>query len=162
VINLANLVENDLWIIGSKQKREAVLDFIGNKDAKDDAEKLFDFNKVSPYPQKFRDLDLKYPLSSKDGYNNGGYEWCIKNWGTGKNVFNVWVNKQTKSIFLTFDTAWHPPIPIIFTLSKKFPEVEFKIKFYEASLGFKGHYIFHKGIVMSEGYTENYRGGRGG
>ena len=54
-----------------------------------------DFDKYIPYPKEFTDKDkqasknrvekqttINGKLDTTDGYNSGGYEWCIQNWGT--------------------------------------------------------------------------------
>ena len=48
-----------------------------------------DFNIFIPYPENWRKLDKaaekarkKGEYNVRDGYNNGGYQWCIANWGT--------------------------------------------------------------------------------
>src|SRR5262249_40688206 len=60
-----------------------------------------DFNAFLPYPERFlaldkaaeeweerkrNDPDLDYRDRPKDGFNQGGYEWCIANWCTKWNA----------------------------------------------------------------------------
>lgn len=51
--------------------------------------KPLETNKFIPYPRKFRILDRaaakvlkRTGKHTSDGFNQGGYEWCCKNWGT--------------------------------------------------------------------------------
>ena len=64
-------------------------------------ENSFDFNLFVPYPKEFKDADneakrvydelvkeagdpyrIDWSKVPADGFNKGGYEWCIVNWGT--------------------------------------------------------------------------------
>src|SRR5882762_2500780 len=118
---MANRCENDLWVAGDSKDIKKLLEHI--KGNCEEAEILFDFNKLIPYPQKFRDVDkaaAKEQDESKrppDGFNSGGYQWCIENWGTMWNPY--WVemgeiseNGENSSVTIKFATAWSPPNPI--------------------------------------------------
>lgn len=39
-----------------------------------------DFNKIIPYPKEYADRDKN--SDRWEGFNNGGYNWCVQNWGT--------------------------------------------------------------------------------
>lgn len=128
-----------------KEKAEAwvkVLNFMKTKD------RDFDFSALIPYPEKWAKLDkahheaeealLKLPQEQrdwrtvpKDGYNQGGYEWCIKNWGTKWNAYTLSINWDE----ITFQTAWSYPTPIYEALSKKFPETIFEVEYADDDFG---------------------------
>lgn len=114
---MPNWCENDLTITGSAEDVEKVLAFIQTPASDDKDERIFDFNKVIPYPDNFKELDAKaaeyqeeaanaisgenlrsirekYGMEPdevffKDGYNSGGYEWCKDNWGTKWHACNA-------------------------------------------------------------------------
>ena len=136
---MPNWCENDLYITGPKKRVQEALELIGATREKPE----FDFNSLIPYPKRFKDLDdlaaaarEKDPKdwSVKDGFNQGGYEWCIANWGT------KWSSNGFKKVgrHWTFDTAWAPPIPVVKALIRQFQDLNFKLNFFECGCAFKG------------------------
>lgn len=115
-----------------------------------------DFNKFIPYPKKFADLDKKArekPLGTiKNGYNSGGYEWCIKNWGTKWNACGVVTANSiiNNILYYSFDTAWSPPFPVILEMSKKFPSLHFTLKYLEIGVGSKGVFEVKNGKIIKD------------
>ncbi len=114
---------------------------------------VLDFNKLLPYPKEFEEADkayaeaeakgVEYDKRPKDGFNNGGYEWCRNNWGTKWNSSNACISdeKFTKKdgyLEYTFDTAWSPPIELFTKISESFPTLEFDLTYKEEGNGFKG------------------------
>lgn len=109
--------------------------------------KIFDFNNLIPYPQEFRERDddaevlskeafLEKYGDNKNGYNNGGYEWCLEHWETKWGPSNVlWVPQHHT---FHFDTAWGPAIPIVSELHKRFPEISIYYEYYENGSAFIG------------------------
>lgn len=75
-----------------------------------------------------------------DGYNVGGYNWCIENWGT------KWEAMQPQGVigkfklWFTFDTAWSPPIPIVDALKKQYPSLHFTLTYQLEEEGRKKFY----------------------
>ena len=51
--------------------------------------------------------------SPKDGFNQGGYEWCLANWGTKWGFCDVTVSKNKGEYNYSFCTAWSPINPVI-------------------------------------------------
>lgn len=126
-----------------------------------------------PYPKKFSDADKAAEIARKenpknwgkikDGYNNGGYEWCIKNWGTKWGMYDFSEVKSTKtSSVVSFSSAWSPPMPVILKMSEMFPSLTFMLRYYECGAGYKGMYECKGGEVLNESYSDKYRGPRGG
>lgn len=143
---------------------------------------LFEANKIIPYPEKYRkadeesaEFDKKLRDSNlteeerknlwvkrpKDGFNDGGYEWCINNWGTKWGLCDVIRQERPRSLFYTFRCAWSPPLPIIEKASEKFPELIFQIKFFECGAGYKGNFKYSNGKIIKR-EENDYHGGRGG
>ena len=100
---MPNWCENKLVIAGPENDIVAMLEAFRGQDSADEETCLFDFNKIVPYPKHLAELDERaleqrrelerLPKAQqaeyiakhgwpKDGYSQGGYEWCIKNWGT--------------------------------------------------------------------------------
>ena len=100
-------------------------------------------------------------MKAETGYTSW-YEWCCNSWGTKWNSSEGVRDDQRTRICLTFDTAWSPPMPIVDGLSEMYPKTKFSLRYYEAGMGFKGHYAMKGGGVVAKQYTEGYRGGRGG
>ena len=145
-------------------------------------ETAFDFQRIIPYPWHYRRQDeavhrLREELDGlsnderiakleelggwpKDGYNSGGYDWCIGNWGVKWPVADLCVeSKSVTRIKLTFDTPWGPPLPVIARLSE-FPthSVEFDLRYYEAGMAFQGRFVARAGEEI-ENTSWDYRGG---
>ena len=115
---------------------------------------IFDFNNFVPYPDAFREKDEanKKDSSVQDGYNDGGYEWCIKNYGTKwkANSPTISTNYLSKcQLLYFFDTAWSPSIPITKKASELFPELIFEHRYSEEGIGIKGKIIFNNGVEVS-------------
>lgn len=113
---------------------------------------IFDFNQFVPYPKKFADLDIAawkrrkeieaMPAEAqknipwpKDGFNQGGYEWCCENWGTKWNAGEVSraIGKAEGYKFKLeatyyFKTAWATPRPVIVAASTKYPKLAFLVQ----------------------------------
>jgi hypothetical protein len=119
---------------------------------KDHKRNPLDFNNFIPYPENFKQRDddaqvlskeemaAKYGVDkrgfSQDGYNAGGYEWCIENWGSKWNASTtVWVGEHDT---MYFDTPWGPVHPIISEIHKRFPEISIHYEYYERGAQFMG------------------------
>lgn len=129
-------------------------------------------NRYIPYPQSFKDLDKKAEESRnngvhiKDGFNSGGYEWCVKNWGTKWGIYSAalckerYNGKKSKAAY-AFDSAWSPAIPVIMAMSVRYPDLRFKLRYYERGQGYKGIYEVKAGQVLKN-ESSSYSGNRGG
>lgn len=147
----------------------------------------FSYDSIIPYPRVFRERDIEveklrqeynkkykeakekggllpdYP-KEKDGYNQGGYEWCCDNWGTKWDTYDLKVNIDNLEygyINYTFQSAWNPPLPVIYAASLKFPHLKFMLEYWEAGAGFQGTYIVKNGEVKVNDRF-NYYGKKGG
>jgi len=104
------------------------------------------------------------PPGLSDGYNSGGYEWCVENWGTKWGACQAKLSKdeyEKGCLLYQFDTAWSPPLPIILAMSQRFPKLKFTLRYYECGAGFKGTYQVTVGQVLRD-ESGNYQGHRGG
>lgn len=182
---MPNHCENDLWVHGSLKEQERFIAFAesnlcNGKPSKNISE--LNFETILPYPQKYLEIDNEYNKNQamlkdmteaqrtdwikiygypKDGYNSGGYDWCVHTWGTKWNAYEIVRKIRTRSVFYTFQTAWSPPSPVILAFSKAFPELLFTLKYYEQGVGYKGREIYQAGeCLVLEG--SSYKGSRGG
>lgn len=130
---------------------------------------------VIPYPAHLKALDEaaaawdKFPQPKdwkdrpKDGFNQGGYEWCVSNWGTKWGTYDGAGITRMKSGFKTsFNSAWSPPHPVLAKLAAMYPDLEIVAKSYEMGAGYKCD-VRWKGGKIVRNITDNaYRGSRGG
>lgn len=118
----------------------------------------FDFNVLARYPEHWDALDKawheafeKLPRQSMnqlpaDGYNHGGYDWCIENWGTKWNAYDISYGWDD----VYFDTAWSTPRPIWVELSKRFPALEIVIEYADEDIGHNcGILVYKDGVLLS-------------
>lgn len=150
---MPNHVEGLIQIIGKEQDLKDLKEFVKEGDSAISA------NRVIPYPEKFKEMDdahharygywnshtpeqqeqsvkdMKNGTYIKDGFNSGGYEWCVENWGTKWGFYNTTVSDIQKmhdgKFILEYhvQTAWAPAIPVIVALSEQFPNVTIKYWF---------------------------------
>lgn len=145
---MPNWCSNDLFVYGPE--REAILEFIAGSTKLNNGESrelLFDFAKVIP--------------ETHDGKGESWYNWRLQNWGTKWNASDTVITRHKRSVKITFETAWSPPIPILHALAEKFPNNTFCLRFYEMGMAFKGH-LKLKGETVLEKSEGKYNGTRGG
>lgn len=121
-------------------------------------ESPFDFNVLFPYPERLEALDIqrqeleeagtKWSDLPKDGYNQGGYEWCIENWGTKWNAFDISIESEK----ILFNTAWATPMPIWNEIARRIPAgVQMVVEYADEDKGANcGILIFQHGELLSE------------
>jgi hypothetical protein len=173
---MPNHVENDLYIRGPKKDIEAFFEAVRGKTDQYGTTEI-DADKLIPYPKRFADADKaardfreanpKAPWSEgpQDGYNQGGYEWCVSNWGTKWGFYDfspIRFGKNGDRAKVSFQTAWSPAFPLFNAMAKKFPTLTFTVRYFERGMGFKGLYKVKGDEVLADECSENYRGNRGG
>ena len=172
---MPNWCENDLRVEGPKEVLEEFLRFAAG-------ESRFDFNRFIPYPEEFRRRDeiaaawdrkhetqpYDWRLRPKDGFNSGGYEWCVRHWGTKWPACRVEVegpvtgdDGTTLEVTYHFDTAWSPPKPVIERAAKLYPALRFELSYFERGAQFHGRLCCSGGEVESD-ESGPYFGNRGG
>lgn len=139
--------------MGTEEDVNAVMEFVN------DGEDIISANKVIPYPDNFKKMDEEHYARyghwgkqtpeqianvkqdtengtyTKDGYNRGGYDWCVDNWGTKWGFYDATVSEiqqmhDGKFILEYYvQTAWAPALPVMIALSEKFPNVVIKYYF---------------------------------
>lgn len=161
---MPNWVDTDLTVTGSEEDLTAFSRYsagpAGVPEEGETVTSLLSADKYLPYPDKFKHKALC--PTCKDGYNEGGYEWVNKNWGTKWGFVEVSLvsTTRTRSVY-HYRTAWSPATPVILAMSKKFPKLTFRMSGYDRGAAFQVHQTFRGGIITSE-EVRGYRGGRGG
>jgi len=159
---MPNWCSCDLIIKGPKNIREHFEAYAKDPENKN---KLLDMAQFVPYPETFKQKDIaaKEDPALKDGYNDGGYYWCLQHWGTKWNFGPETELKKTKTAHIyTFDTAWSPPTPVIFAMSERYPHLTFTLKYYEQGCGFSGSMELKNASIIKQSTNNDYKGGRGG
>lgn len=164
---MPNHCSQDLFIYGPEDSLKVFMEFAKEGD------NTLSANKFIPYPEEYRLMDEAAAIarknkdwSVKDGFNSGGYEWCIENWGTKWGIYNAdltnqkFAGKRSRLNYI-FNSAWSPAIPVIKAMSERYPELLFKLKYYESGAGYKGVYEVQDGNVIKDEESK-YRGMRGG
>ena len=135
-----------------------------------------------PYPKKFVERDERAKYSNEiffklpralrenlwdigghisDGFNSGGYEWCLTHWGTKWGICRPTLVEEFDNLFYEFECAWSPCEPIIEEMGRQFPSLEFDLRYFEAGCAYNGILRIENGeVTMKE--TGNYYGNRGG
>lgn len=168
---MPNHVDHDCTILGPERDVQDLCEFYLDDRGAPEADALI------PYPEEFRiadDLVEQWRENGrvgpppKDGYNQGGYEWCVENWGSKWGPYNgrgVTANpikrKGQRKVTLRFFTAWAPAIPVYAALAQRFPRCTLRVWYYEAGSGFKGKLIYKNGNCLLD-WQGDYRGRRGG
>lgn len=183
---MPNHCENDLIVTGGAAELADFIAAVG-KPGKHGSEQLLSFHAVIPYPAEYSCKDdqtaawdeaarkirararngevvaeLDWTKRPKDGYNDGGYEWCIKNWGTKWDAYELKETGRTPERWaISFDMAWSPPNPVIEELGRRFPTLRLEMRSYEMGCAFQQRLIVDNGVVIECDVTD-YFGSRGG
>lgn len=169
---MPNHCSQDLFVSGPVDQLEEFIEF--SKDSDEQGNKSLSHNKYIPYPQHFKEMDRvaeearkrgdNWSKIPKDGFNSGGYEWCCEHWGTKWGIYSdqLEYKKPTGKAKYTFESAWSPASKIILAMSKRFPKLNFVLKYYERGAAYKGIYEVKGGQVIRDVLDRNYRGNRGG
>ncbi len=162
---MPNYCENDLSVEGPKPLMEKFLIFAAG-------ESPFDFNRIIPDPEKFRRQDeiaeawdrehlgrpdYDWRARPKDGFNSGGYEWCVEHWGTKCPTPRVEVegpvtghDGKTLQVVFRFDTALSPPRQVIEKAAQLYPALRFELRYFECSRCFDGLFCWRDGNLQTD------------
>jgi hypothetical protein len=170
-----------LTVEGPADKVTAFLEHA--KGTPDGEETPFDFNRFIPYPEKWEQMDREreafydrfnsltpaeretVPIPP-DGFNSGGYDWCVENWGTKWNACRVQIGQRSEwdrevSQDLHFETAWSPPEPVIKRAAEMFPDLTLTLRYFECGCAYNGMLRCEGGEVTFD-ESGPYFGNRGG
>jgi hypothetical protein len=87
-------------------------------------------------------LSRFYPMPSKitleASANPKWYSWRCDNWGTKWDVTIDGENSSDCEVFLSFDSAWAPPLAWLKVVAEQYPSLEFSMSFEESGMCFAG------------------------
>lgn len=125
-----------------------------------------EFNELPKEEQQKRYKEGNTPDEIKDGFNSGGFDWCVEHWGTKWGLCDVEITDEStyneeRTVDFEFKTAWRPPTPVIKKMGEMFPKLSFTLRYFEMGMEFNGI------LEMENGETEreeeaSYFGHRGG
>ncbi len=117
---MPNWVDNTLIVSGDPKCSGQFVKFVSSEES------CFDFNKILPYPDSYQELDN---ISPDAGYNAGGHDWFMDNWGTKLPADEVECNViDQHHINYIFITGWSPPTGIIKHLALQYPDLSFNLE----------------------------------
>ena len=173
---MPNYCENDLAVEGPKEVIEEFLKFAAG-------ESPFDFNRFIPYPEEFRRLDeiteawdrehavrsdYDWHARPKDGFNSGGCEWRVENWGTKWQPSPIKVegpvtddDGKTLRVVFHFNTPESPSTAVIKKAAERYPALRFELQYFECVCEFEGLFCCSRGKVEPD-ESDEYVGDRGG
>lgn len=170
---MPNHVEHDMSVRGPAEDLRAFETFA------QEGERLLSANKFIPYPEAYARPDAEREAWWKldktnrgpmppDGFNAGGYEWCVDNWGTKWGIYQsqkiTHANRMgtvVGDLGYSFQSAWSPALKVIEAMSRRFPSLRFKVRYYEMGCQFQGHFVVKNGVIQTNERLE-YNGERGG
>jgi len=193
---MPNWCENDLRITGSKKELKRFKAFakgteedellscekfipypdkfkkqdeLANKNGKLRQDLIDKLIKKGTPEDKAREKAFKDFPAIPDGFNQGGYDWCVKNWGTKWGFCDIHLEEENLSdkedkyneFLYSFNTAWSPATPVIQKMGEMFPLLEFDLRYFEQGAGFNGIFWMKDGKVEQD-KTGEYFGNRGG
>lgn len=94
------------------------------------------------------------------------YSWCVANWGTKWDASDVSVGSKldgprTSEVTIHFQTPWGPPSEGMVRVSEMFPDLTFRLEYFECGMAFQGVQVIEGGEVV-EFSSSDYDGDRGG
>jgi len=89
---------------------------------------------------------------SKKHESAGSKIWSIKKWGTCSDVMNmekqeISITKEGSCLFWHFHTAWSPPTKWLEFVASKYPNLYFKLDYFDFASDYSGCSIGYNGII---------------
>lgn len=116
------------------------------------------------YLSKRKGIDSAEWKLAKTAWNNiqkygapTWYEWCINNWGTkwGAYGYSETID-YSQNNYLSFQTAWSAPHPILQKLSEMYPDIIFEHEWADEDIGVNcGRKCYSNGECTEEYYPES-------
>jgi hypothetical protein len=96
----------------------------------------FDFARLVPMPSQM----YHGALSSEDeqDFSCNWLNWSRENWGTKWNAYDFSSGIEGDRAFLSFDTAWTVPYPVIAAFNNAFPAMPFEHRYFDEGHNFWG------------------------
>ena len=68
------------------------------------------------------------------------WEWVLIHWGTKWDFDDVRIEEIEGGIVYLFNTAWSPPLPVLWVLTSLFPSLNFHLYYVDIQMPFEGVY----------------------
>lgn len=150
---MANWCNNELKVIGETGELEKMLTAIRSVSS-DGKVCALDFDKIIPYPQRFKDQKGHLPLEEMFS-PEGGFMWRLMNWGTKSNAADVSLTRiNANAMIIRFETAYAPTLGITATLSELYPDLAFLHIYDEIWSDFAGYAEYCNGDLQGQGKTD--------
>lgn len=145
---MPNWCDNNVEIRGPEESIKKLVDLV-QANAK---------NRAAAFPEaeemRISMLQTFLPLSDyysgMEGFNNGGYEWCLQNWGCKWPESHFHLIPVSDGVDLMFETPWSPPTEGYHYISTKFPDLMFFHYFRDEGMMFMGIEVYQNGMVIFE------------
>jgi len=141
---MPNWCENELTVSGDEATVQKFKKRVKAKDTALSLAKLFpepDYSKVKVKPT--------FPSITKEvRKGQEWWDWRIQNWGTKWDVEAELVDDWGNGLAYQFDSAWSPPTKWLETISAKWPDLTFKLKYDEPGMGFAGVAVATAGKIQ--------------
>lgn len=129
---MANFVENELRVTGSPSLRE---EFLNHATGVDEEGKplVISFSALLPVPTEETDA----------------LRWCQDHWGVkGEIIEWMGFERTRRSITAAFATNGSPPLSLFETVSKRFPDLTFRLRYWDETGGYAGLATFRAGDMQ--------------
>lgn len=155
---MPNWCSNSVMIQAEPDEVDKLLKFV------EEDRNAFSFNKIIVMPPQL--VGGKAPnndeTSAEENLKLYGakdwYEWSNKNWGTKWNASDPAIIYDhtspmmpgNRTVRITFETAWAPPMPVYKVLAKQFPNTNIYVTYNEPGVGFSGWAMYKGGELIKE------------
>lgn len=96
------------------------------------------------------DVVREAELIAMCGYGSW-YSWCVGEWGAKWDVDVEAFDSFEGCTRIMFSSAWAPPVPWVFAVSRLFPLLRFTLGWAESGVGFWGFVQVEGGVVVDYG-----------
>ena len=140
---MADMCSNKMYITGPKDVIDDFMNAARGPTASGE-DSWLSFHKLHPDPH----MPLDPIPKTIDWYN-----WRIKNWGTKWETvartpdFSTLDNLRNQRTY-SFDTAWAPPKAFVKYVSRKWPTIEFELKYHDRSTNRSGRFKYKAGTCL--------------
>lgn len=147
---MPNWCDNEVEITGSAKSLDRLSELVIDNAVRKSA--LFEEQIVENH---YSLLETFLPVSdyfgTQEGYNRGGYEWCIETWGCKwpERDFHL-IRVSEERLDIQFNTPWSPPENGYRFISKIFPDLMFHHYYRDEGLCFLGLISYQNGITVFE------------
>jgi hypothetical protein len=111
------------------------------------------------------EFTVRYSTSNSAMYPDG-FNWSTSHWGTKWDVnghvddytcedIDKMSDEESYELWFEFDTAWSPPDELVKKVALDFPELQFKLYYYEGGEGFSGEFLLNCDDAKDQYYDRN-------